>query len=49
MVVFLNSQKEQNEAKKNMKGGAFKLNNYPKDVFDENPYSSKKRKFIATV
>lgn len=32
------AQKERKEDKKQVKGGAFKLNSHPKDLFDENPY-----------
>ena len=32
------AQKEHKEDKKLVKGGAFKLNSHPKDLFDENPY-----------
>lgn len=31
-------QRERKEDKKQVKGGAFKLNSHPKDLFDENPY-----------
>ena len=37
-------QRERKEAKKKEKGGPFKLSSHPKDVFDENPYHSKKCK-----
>jgi hypothetical protein len=34
--------REHRTAKAKEKGGAFKLNSHPKDLFDENPYHSKK-------
>ena len=36
-------QREHKAAQAKQKGGAFKLNTHPKDLFDENPYHSKKR------
>ena len=36
------TQRERDSAVKKVKGGAFKLNSHPKDLFDENPYRSDK-------
>ena len=40
MYTCIYSQRERNEDKKQVKGGAFKLNSHPKDLFDDNPYRS---------
>ena len=42
-------QKENDTAKKKVKGGPLKLNTHPKDLFDENPYRSDKRRFGLNV
>ena len=38
VTIVHDMQRERNEDKKQVKGGAFKLNSHPKDMFDENPY-----------